>query len=86
MFSRLKFKKEKIADFVCEVCHKEFKVIRSLKRHIRLCHDGTSTSFKCVPCNRYFSDKVCSQQHSKIEDGRETTDTVNCTACNQQIH
>ena len=54
------------------------------------CHDGPSTSFKCIPCNRYFSDQLFYQQHnlqhSKIGDGVETIDTVNCTDCNQQIH
>ena len=77
-----------MAAFVCEFCHKGLKVIRSLKRHIRLCHDGPSTLFKCIPCNRYFLDQLYHQQHilqhSKIGDGGETIDTVNFTGCNQQ--
>ena len=75
--------------FICELCRKVFTVNRNLRRHIRLCHDEPSTSFKCIPCNEYFSNQLNYQQHtlqhSKLGYGTETIDTVNCTNSNQML-
>ena len=85
LFSNLKIKKGKMAGFVCEFCRKVFTLNRNLRRHIRLCHDGLSTSFKCIQCNKYFSSQSYYLQHSKIGDGGETINTITCTDCSQHI-
>ena len=68
---------------------KVFTLNKNLRRHHRLYHDGPSSSFKYIPCNRYFSDRSNYQQHilqhSKFGDGVETFNIINCTDCNRQI-
>ena len=78
-----------MAGFICEFCRKVFTLNTDLKKHHRLYHAGPPTSYKYMLCNKYFSNQSNYQQHtsqhSKIGDGGETIDTVNCTDCSQHI-
>lgn len=75
-----------MVSFICNICGKEYKLNSSLRRHHRIHHEEPSSSIKCIPCNRYFSDQSSYQhhllEHSKTEEG-ETN--VNCTDCKQYI-
>ena len=57
---------------ICETCSKVFTLNRILRRHHRLFNAKPSSSIKCLPCNRYFTDqsnyKQNILQHSKMEE------------------
>ena len=53
---------EKIQDFYCNTCEKEFSQKSTLKRHIKAVHDKIQ-DHECSQCGKCFSDKANLKKH-----------------------
>lgn len=71
-------------NFICEICEKNFKLNSSLRRHIRLNHDGPSSSFYCSKCNLHFGTHQDLQRHLHLIEHPENNN-VFCNVCNKHI-
>jgi KRAB domain-containing zinc finger protein len=70
----------KSGEFQCKICQKSFKILKSLKTHLKL----HNKKFKCTTCSKMFGSKGTLNEH--IRNKHKNRESFQCETCDKKFN